>query len=137
MADAKQVTLTWQGRELVFQGEAPGKAPIVVDGRTAEGPSPMEALLLAMAGCTASDVVVVMQKKKVDLQRLTVEVRGQRRDEYPRRYVAIDLVYRVAAPGATETQLRQAIDLSLAKYCSVTHSLAPDIPIRYELVLQA
>jgi putative redox protein len=137
MADAKLVTLTWQGRDLVFQGEAPGKAPIIVDGGAAEGPSPVEALLLALAGCTASDVVVVMRKKKVDLQRLTMEVRGQRRDEYPRRYVAIDLVYRITAPGATEPQVRQAIDLSLAKYCSVTHSLAPDIPIRYELVLQA
>jgi uncharacterized OsmC-like protein len=46
-------------------------------------------------------------------------------------------VYRVTAPGAAEAQVRQAIDLSLTKYCSVTHSLAPDITIRYELDLQA
>lgn len=137
MAVRKEVTLSWQGRELVFQGVAPGKAPILLDGRAAEGPSPMEALLLALAGCTASDVVVVLQKKRLGLRALEVEVHGQRRDEHPRRYVALDLVYRVSAPGAAEAQVRQAIDLSLAKYCSVTHSLAPDIPVRYELVLQA
>jgi putative redox protein len=97
----------------------------------------METLLLALAGCTASDVVVVLEKKRLALRELTVEVRGERRDEYPRRYVSIELVFRVTAPGATEDQVRQAIELSLAKYCSVTHSLNPDIPVRYELVLQA
>jgi putative redox protein len=73
----------------------------------------------------------------VDLQELRIEVQGRRRDEPPRRYVAIDLVFNVTAPGATEAQVRQAIDLSLAKYCSVTHSLNPDIPVRYDLRLQA
>jgi len=133
----KEITATWQGRAMVFRGAAEGRAPAIVDGETAEGPSPMDMLLIAMAGCTGSDVVSVMRKKRLDLRDLRVDVTGRRREEHPRRYIAIDLRYTVHAPGATEAAVRQAIDLSLQKYCSVTHSLAPDIPVRYELVLQA
>jgi putative redox protein len=133
----KRVTVSWRGRSMVFQGEAAGKAPVLIDGETGEGPSPMDALLMALAGCTGSDVVHVMHKKRLDLRALRVEAHGIRREEHPRRYVAINLAYHVTAPGATEAAVRQAIDLSLQKYCSVTHSLNPDIPVRYELHLQA
>lgn len=137
MANTKHVGLAWQHRGLVFTGEGEGKVPITIDGENAEGPGPMESLLLALAACTGSDVVVVMRKKRLDLRELRIEVSGERREEHPQRYVAIDLTYSVTAPGATEEQVRHAIDLSLAKYCSVTHSLNPAIAIRYELVLQA
>ena len=133
----KHVTATWQGRSMVFKGEAAGKAPAIIDGESGEGPSPMDALLIAMAGCTGSDVVSVLAKKRIDLRGLRIEVKGRRREEFPQRYVKIDLVYHVTAPGAAEDAVRQAIDLSLEKYCSVTHSLNPDIPIGYALRLQA
>ena len=134
---AKQISASWQARGLVFSGAVPGKNAITIDGDGGEGPSPMDTLLVAMAGCTGSDVVVVLKKKRIDLQSLRIEVRGERREEQPQRYTRIDLVYHVNAPGASEQAVRHAIDLSLAKYCSVTHSLNPDSPIRYELVLQA
>lgn len=137
MASTKHVGLTWQGRDLVFSGAGAGGVRVPIDGDNVEGPGPMESLLLALAACTGSDVVVVMRKKRVDLRELRLDVTGQRREEHPQRYVAIDLKYSVTAPGAREEQVRYAIDLSLAKYCSVTHSLNPDIAIRYELVLQA
>lgn len=133
----KRVSLTWLGRGMVFRGDAAGKPPIALDGETTEGPAPMEALLQALGGCTGSDVVQILGKKRVDLRELRVEIHGVRREEYPRRYTAITLAYHVRAPGATEAAVRQAIDLSLAKYCSVTHSLNPDIALTYELHLQA
>lgn len=133
----KQIAAAWQARGLVFSGAVPDKSAITIDGDGGEGPSPMDTLLIAMAGCTGSDVVVVLKKKRIDLKGLRIEIRGERRDEEPRRYTKIDLVYHVTAPGASEQAVRHAIDLSLGKYCSVTHSLNPDIPIRYELVLQA
>lgn len=134
---AKTVTLTWQHRGLVFEGEGAGRVPIRMDGDNAQGPGPMETLLLAEAACTGSDVVSILEKKRVDLRELRIEVHGERRDEYPQRYVRIGLVFHVTAPGAAEQQVRHAIDLSLGKYCSVMHSLNPDIPVSYELVLQA
>jgi putative redox protein len=134
---SKLIVASWQARGLVFTGAAPGKPPVTIDGDGEEGPGPMDALLLALAGCTGSDVVVVLRKKKIELQELRLEIRGERREEYPQRYTKIDLVYHIFAPGAPEQAVRHAIDLSLAKYCSVAHSLHPDIPIGYELVLQA
>ena len=133
----KSVTASWQSRGLVFSGGREGGTAVTIDGDGHEGPSPMDTLLVALAGCTGSDVVVVLKKKRVDLRALDVEIKGMRREQEPRRYTKIDIVYRVHAPGATEQAVRHAIDLSLEKYCSVTHSLNPDIPIGYELVLQA
>jgi putative redox protein len=135
--EVKRVAIEWQRRGMVFRTEADGKASVIVDGSTNEGPSPVEVFLHSLAACTASDVVSILEKKRVPAQELRVDVDGTRRDEYPRRYVAIKLTFRVRAAGATEDHVRQAIDLSLEKYCSVSHSLNPDIPLTYELVLQA
>jgi putative redox protein len=136
MAEPKHVELAWR-RELVFAGGTAGRPAVVLDGNAVEGPSPMEALLLALAGCTGADVVSILKKKRADLRAFRVEVVGERRDEHPKRYTAITLRYHVSAPGLGEVHARRAIDLSLEKYCSVTHSLASDIAVRYELLLEA
>ena len=136
MAEAKRVALSWR-HDLVFEGGAANKASVTLDGGGAAGPSPMEALLLALAGCTGADVVSILQKKRAGLTAFSVEIVGERRDEHPKRYTAITLTYRIAASGLSEDQARHAIELSLSKYCSVTHSLAQDIVLRHELVLEA
>ncbi len=136
MASPKQVTLTWQ-RGMVFEGTGAAKVPIVVDGDGKVGPGPMETLLLALAGCTGSDVVSILEKMRFPVRAMVVEVVGDRRPEHPKRYTSIALKYRIAAPGAPEERVRHAIDISLQKYCSVTHSLAPDIARSYELALEA
>lgn len=137
MPTTKHTVTTWTGRGMVFSGGRPDLPPVTIDGDSVEGPSPTDTLLVALAGCTGADVVSILQKKRVDLRGLAIAVTGERRDEFPRRYMSIQIVFTVTAPGATEVAVRQAIDLSLAKYCSVTHSLNPDIPITYELALQA
>ena len=92
-------------------------------------------LLLAAASCTAADVVDIMAKMREKLTSLDVEAWGDRRDEQPRRYVELRLTFRVRGESLSEAKVRRAIDLSLEKYCSVVHSLAPDIPVSYELDL--
>ncbi len=134
MADTKQVTLKWQ-HGLVFAGGVGGEPPIAIDGDGKAGPGPMDTLLLALAGCTGGDVVVILEKMRFPVRAMTVEVAGERRSEHPKRYTSIALTYRIDAPGVPEERARHAIELSLEKYCSVTHSLAPDIARRYELVL--
>jgi putative redox protein len=135
MSQAKHVTLRWR-EGMAFEGTAPGKPPIAIDSDGRTGPGPMETLLLALAGCTASDVVAILTKMHFPVRAMSMEVTGERRAEHPKRYTAILLSYRIAAPGAPEERVRHAIELSLERYCSVTHSLAPDIARRYELVLE-
>lgn len=132
--EVKNVTLRWQ-KDLVFTGGEPGKPGILVDGDNAQGPGPMLTLLCAAASCTGSDVVLILQKMRVELQEFQVDVAGTRREQDPRRYVAIRFAYRIRGQGIDETKARRAIELSLEKYCSVIHSLAPDITVGYDLEL--
>jgi len=122
---------------LRFEGGRVGRPSALIDADGLEAPSPMDALLLALAGCTGADVVSILAKKRADLRAFRVEVVGERREEHPKRYTAITLTYHVTAPGLAREQALHAIELSLGKYCSVTHSLAPDIALRHELVLAA
>jgi putative redox protein len=95
----------------------------------------MLALLMAAAACTGSDVVLVLQKMREKLKELRIDVAGVRREQEPRRYLSIHLDYWVSGEGLDPAKVRRAIDLSLEKYCSVIHSLAPDIAITYALSL--
>ena len=95
----------------------------------------MLTLLLAAAACTGSDVVVILEKMRVNLRGLRIEVAGTRREEEPRRYVALHLDYHLGGEAIDLVKARRAIDLSLEKYCSVIHSLAPDIAVTYALSL--
>ena len=135
MTQAKRVSLRWQ-QGMTFEGGVEGKPSIAIDADGNTAPGPMDALLLALASCTASDVVSILEKMRFPVRGMTVDVNGERRPEHPKRYTAILLSFRIRAPGAPEERVRHAIDLSLERYCSVNHSLAPDIARSYELVLE-
>jgi putative redox protein len=132
--ETKRATVVWQ-QGLRFTGSETGGPAITVDGDNVAGPGPMLALLLAGAACTGSDVVLILEKMRVNLEGLRIEVAGARREEEPRRYVAIHLDYHLRGKGIDPVKARRAIDLSLEKYCSVIHSLAPDIAVPYALSL--
>jgi putative redox protein len=132
--ETKRATLTWQ-QELRFSGGAPEGPALTIDGDNLAGPGPMLALLLAAAACSGSDVVLILRKMRVQLRQFRIEATGTRREGEPRRYIALHLDYQLAGEGLDETRARRAIGLSLEKYCSVIHSLAPDIAITYALSL--
>jgi putative redox protein len=132
--ETKRITLDWQ-EGLRFRGGEPNGPSILIDGDNVEGPGPMLTLLLAAAACTGSDVVVVLNKMRVAFSALRIEVSGVRRETEPRRYVSLHLDYRITGSGVDPAKVRRAIDLSLEKYCSVIHSLAPDMAITYALSL--
>jgi putative redox protein len=139
MADVA-VTLRWTGRGLVFRGGrvGGGAAPeAVVDGDGAEGPSPMQTLLLALAGCTGADVVDMLGKMRVRLEGLDVRVEGERAPEAPRRYTAVHLHFVARGLAAeAEPSLRRAVELSREKYCSVLHTLRTDVVVESDVALQ-
>ncbi|HLB82685.1 MAG TPA: OsmC family protein [Gemmatimonadales bacterium] len=134
-ANVAEITMRWR-EALQFDAAAPGRPPVAVDGDSTVATSPVELLLVAAATCTASDVVLILQKQRVALRGLEVQARGTRRAEQPRRYTALHFVFIVAGDGADEAKARRAIDLSLEKYCSVVASLAPDIRITYDVTLR-
>ena len=134
-AETKRVTLTWQ-RGLVFAGGEPGGPETTVDGDNAAAPGPMLTLLLAAGACSGSDVVLILEKMRVPARSLRIELAGVRREQDPRRYTAMHFHYYIAGDGVDEARARRAIELSIVKYCSVIHSLAPDIRVTHELTLE-
>jgi putative redox protein len=133
MADM-EVELHWSGEGLRFESGVAGGG--IIDGDAEAGPSPMQALLLGLAGCMAVDVIMILQKMRVPLEGLAVRVAGDRAPEPPRRFTRITLVYetRGLAP-ADEDKLTRAIELSRDKYCSVLHTLRPEIEVGIETLL--
>jgi putative redox protein len=131
------VKLTWSGEELRFTGvgTTPATPAIEIDGDGESGPSPMIALLMAAAGCSGADVVVILRKMRVGLREVSIAVEGMRRDEEPQRYVSLRFRFRLAGEGLDRAKADRAVSLSLEKYCSVVSSLAPDISIDYDIEL--
>jgi putative redox protein len=134
MKETKRATMVWSGG-LVFRGGEPGGPETTVDGDNAAAPGPMLTLLLAAASCTGADVVDILRKMRVALHELRIEIAGERREEHPRRYTTIRIDFHVRGDGLDSAKVSRAIDLSIDKYCSVIHSLAPDISITHGFTL--
>lgn len=132
--EIKKATLTWLNG-LQFDGALAGSPVVRIDSDNVTAPGPMGLVLLAAASCTASDVVLILEKMRITLEHLSVDVSGTRRETDPRRYVALHFVYHLRGRELDEAKAKRAIDLSIEKYCSVMHSMAPDIAITYDLDL--
>jgi putative redox protein len=133
-AETKRITLDWQNK-LVFRGGPPGGPEVLIDGDNAAAPGPMLQLLLAAASCTGSDVVAILEKMRAGLRKLSIEASGVRREQEPRRYLSLHFQYHLSGDALDEAKTRRAIELSVEKYCSVIHSLAPDIRITHGFTL--
>lgn len=133
----RAVRLAWAGHGLQFEGAGtiPETPRVVIDGDNEQAPGPMLQLLLAAAACMGSDVVTILNKMRLGLKQLTIDVTGRRAEGEPSRFLDIKFAFRIEADDPDEAKARRAIELSLEKYCSVVHSLAKDINIDYELEL--
>lgn len=94
------------------------------------GPRPIELVLYGLGGCTAMDVVSVLQKKRLDVRCVEVTVSGtQREDGYPHYYETIEIAYEVTGVGITEAAVARAIELSEDKYCAVKGMFGPQVSV--------
>jgi putative redox protein len=115
----------------VFIVTTPSGHSLAIDTDSARhsAPSPMELLLVALGSCTAVDVVSILRKKRQPVTDYRVEVRGQRREEYPRSYQRMEVHHIVTGRNISERSVAQAIALSEEKYCSVAATLRPTVEI--------
>lgn len=126
--------ITWTGGRRLISTDAAGHS-IVMDvpvayGGKGEGIRPLELVLHALAGCTAIDVVSVLEKKRQDLRGLEIVVTArQREDEYPKIYTEVELEYIVTGFGITDEAVARAIQLSEQKYCSVKGMFSPEVNV--------
>lgn len=131
----REVVLRWTGEGDAFTGGVEGGVQIPIDGGRVSGPSPMDALLLAVAGCMGVDVLMILQKGRVPLTAMDVVVLGDRAEDPPRRFTSLRLTYRLSGPGAEhEDRIERAISLSRDKYCSVLHTLRNDLDLTIDYI---
>ena len=129
-------TVKWTGGEEFVATMPSGHAvPFDADRNHNAAPGPMEMLLAALGACTSVDVAIILGKKRQKLESLEVSVSGERASEPPQVWMRIEMVYRL---GGTldEKAVRDAIELSQSKYCSVAAMLRKTAAIdyRYEII---
>lgn len=127
-------TLTWQKEGLRFSSVDSHGNTVSIDGNSKTASSPMVLLLHAIAGCSAADVLVILERMHQPVAGLEVSVDGTRAPEgiFPRPWKKIHLHYKVS--GAVETEkARKAIELSMEKYCSVSAMLSHDAEITWDM----
>lgn len=120
-------------KENSFLGQIENHSIVFDEGKNSV--SPMQALLLSLAGCTAMDVWNIMIKKRQKLKNLEIEVEGKRRDTYPRVFTEIKLKY-IFYGDVDEKTCEKSIKLSMEKYCSISNMLknAVDIKTSFEII---
>ena len=124
-------TVKWMGGEEFLATTPSGHAVAFdADGKHNAAPGPMEMLLGALGACSSVDVVVILAKKRQKLASLEVDVAGERATDPPRVWTKIDMVYRLTGE-LDEKAVRDAIELSQNKYCSVAAMLGKTAKIAY------
>ena len=132
-----KATVRYGGNDL-FVGISPSGHAFVMDADSERNsaPTPLEHLLVAVAGCTAFDVQPILKKKRQDVTDYRVEITGERRDEDPRAFVKFHIKHVVYGRHVSEKAVADAIALSNQKYCSVAATVRPtaEITTSYEIV---
>ncbi len=126
----------WVGGEEFLSATPSGHAVVFdADRRHNSAPGPMEMLLAALGACTSVDVVLILAKKRQQLASLEVAVSGERASEPPAVWTSIEIAYRLSGK-LDDKAVRDAIELSQSKYCSVAAMLGKTAKIthRYEIL---
>ena len=126
---------TWK-QQFQFEGKGNGGIAVAMDGDGRTGNSPSELVLIALCGCTAYDIVSILQKKREPFTGVEVSAEAEKAQQSPRVYTAIKLLYRISGK-VTRKAAEDAVRLSEEKYCSVAAMLNKTARITYEIQLDS
>ena len=106
---------------------------IKIDGARKNGFGPKALLLAGLAGCSGLDIVDILKKMRVEFSDFSIEVKAAQTEDYPKVYKDIFVTYKIKTNPENEKKVRNAIELSLEKYCGVAAMLRKNSPIHYTL----
>ncbi|MEX1080513.1 MAG: OsmC family protein [Halofilum sp. (in: g-proteobacteria)] len=135
-----RATVTWQG-DARFLGESGSGHQVLMagppsEGGADEGPRPTEMVLLGLGGCSAFDVVNILERSRRPPASCHVEIEAERAETDPKVFTRIHLHFVVSGSEVTEKQLDRAVQLSADKYCSVARMLATTATITHDWELR-
>jgi putative redox protein len=126
----------WIGEQKFAAVSPSGHALAMDSDRTSNtGPGPMELLLMALGACTATDIVIILGKKRQKLESLEVICSGERATDYPQVWNKLEILFRLRGK-LDEGGVQRAVQLSQEKYCSVAATLkkSAEMTWRYEIL---
>jgi putative redox protein len=131
-----KTNISWESG-LAFRAHLDG-FDFVIDGTPEaggknRGPRPKGLTLVSLLGCTGMDVISILGKMKVKVEKFAVAAEATLADEHPKKILAIKVSYAFTGPGLTPEPLRKAVALSEEKYCGVRATLKPTVNISHEI----
>lgn len=128
--------------DVTFVGESGSGHAVVMDGPPESGGHnlgirPMEMLLIGMGGCTAFDVVLILEKARQQVTDCVVEIEAERADTVPKVFTRIHVHFVVAGIGLSDKQVARAVELSAEKYCSASIMLGKSATITHDYEIKA
>lgn len=132
----RSVELKWL-EDLVFEVDTEGQK-VMIDANSEgsqkpRGLRPKALMMVSLAGCTAIDVVDILNKMRVKIEGLTISVEGNLRDDLPKDYLSMHVTYVFKGKELPLEKLERAVELSKDKYCGVSATLVRAIDITYEI----
>ena len=133
---AKRTAYIKQLKGISFAGKTDSNHWVMMDGPEEFGGSnagirPKELLLLGLGGCTGSDVVSILTKKRIKLDGFEININADTADEHPQVFTKMNIEYVFYGDDISEKDVERAIDLSQTKYCSVTKMLEKSAEITH------
>jgi len=118
-------------------GEADSGHGVVIDGASEIGGRnlgvrPMEMILMGLGSCTAMDVLSILKKKRQQITDCVIEIEGKRSDCFPKVFTQIHIHFIITGCNLKSTHVKQAVDLSAKKYCSVSAMLEQTVKITHD-----
>ena len=140
MSNTMKARVKWVEKR-TFLGESGSGHSVVMDGAPDSGGRdlgirPMETLLLGMGGCTAFDVVHILEKARETVIDCELEIEADRAEEDPKVFTQIKIRYIVSGKNLSRDKVQRAVDLSAEKYCSASIMLGKAANISHEVVLR-
>jgi putative redox protein len=126
----------WIGEKKFVGIDSTNHSVVLSTADDGTGMKPSELLLVALASCTAVDVVDILEKKRMPLSKLEIQVNGEQDSDPPRTFRKFHLKYILQGKELTEKAVVQAIKLSEEKYCSVAATLRGMAQITWEYEIQ-
>jgi len=122
MSDKHIINTEWKGDQS-FESDIDGHK-VMMDasaeaGGNNSGSSPKKLMLVALSGCTGMDVVSILKKMRVDIEKCTVEVQGDVSEEHPKRYTKMHVIYKFTGKNLPMDKLQKAVTMSEETYCGV------------------
>ena len=134
--DAK---VTWKGK-MNFTGTAETGFTLPLDAESAvggnnEGFLPLELMGISLAGCTAMDVISILQKKRQEVTGFEVKVHADRADEFPKVFTHVTVEYNITGHNVDPVAVERSIELSSTKYCPAQAMLAKAVTIEHKYTI--